>query len=204
MRLLPPLLILLSLLACPLPSPAETVPGSPLSQSYGPEQTRAKPGHAALTATADGQIYAGNLDGVLRFNGIDWRLTPLPARSAAHSLATGEDGLVYVGGYDTFGRLAPDGEGGLAYEELLDAAGLVGEQRHLGFVFQVLSAKEGVYFRTEKSLVLLPLGGGKAKLWPLPEATRSFYLAGDRLLARVQGQGLVRFEDGKFRLLPGG
>ncbi|KFL36161.1 ligand-binding sensor domain-containing diguanylate cyclase [Arenimonas donghaensis] len=204
MRPLLPLLIVLTLLACPASSPAETVPGTPLSNSYGSEQTRAKPGHLTLATTPDGQLFAGNHDGVLRFNGIDWRLTALPARSAAHSIATGNDGLVYVGGYDTFGRLAPDGEGGLAYEELLDAAGLVGDQRHLGFVYQVMVAPGGVYFRSENRLILLPADGGKASSWPLPEATRSFFQAKGGLLARIQGQGLVRFEDGEFVLVPGG
>src|SRR5690606_26941405 len=162
------LLLLLGLLACPVVSPAETVPGAPLSRSYGSEDTRAKPGHLALATSRDGELYAGNQEGVLRFNGIDWRLTMLPARSAAHSLAIGDDGLVYVGGYDTFGRLAPDGEGGVAYEELLDAAGLTGDQRHLGYVYQAIATPDGIYFRTEKRLILFPTDGGKARQWPLP------------------------------------
>ena len=204
MRPFLPLLFLLGLMACPVVSLAETVPGAPLSRSYGSEHTRAKPGQLALATSPDGELYAGNLDGVLRFNGIDWRLTMLPARSPTHSLAIGADGLVYVGGYDTFGRLAPDGEGGVAYEELLDAAGLTGDQRHLGFVFQTLSTPDGIYFRAEKRLILLPADGSKARLWSLPDNARSFYWAGDALYARVQGQGLVRFEDGKLTLVPGG
>ncbi|WP_374602688.1 diguanylate cyclase [Arenimonas sp.] len=204
MRPLLPLLVLLALLVCPVASPADTVPGAPLSRSYGSEQTRAKPGHIALATSPDGELFAGNQEGVLRFNGIDWRLTMLPARSAAHALTIGNDGLVYVGGYDTFGRLAPDGEGGLAYEELLDAAGLTGDQRHLGFVSQAIATPHGIYFRAEQRLVLLPDGGGKARRWPLPGDTRSFYWVRGELLARVQGQGLVRFSDGTFELLPGG
>ncbi len=204
MRRILPLIVLLALLVCPFASPADTVPGAPLSRSYGSEHTRAKPGHLALATSPDGELFAGNQEGVLRFNGIDWRLTMLPARSAAHSLAIGSDGLVYVGGYDTFGRLAPDGEGGVAYEELLDDAGLTGDQRHLGFVFQAIATPDGVYFRTENRLVLMPTNGGKARQWPLPGEARSFYWMRGELLARIHGQGLVRFKDGKFELLPGG
>lgn len=199
-----PLIVLLALLVCPVASRADTVAGAPLSRSYGSEDTRAKPGHLALATSQDGEIYAGNQEGVLRFNGIDWRLTMLPARSAAHSLAIGDDGLVYVGGYDTFGRLAPDGEGGVAYEELLDAAGLTGDQRHLGFVYQAIATPDGIYFRTERRLILFPTDGGKARQWPLPGEARSFYWVGGQMLARIQGQGLVRFDDGRFHLLPGG
>lgn len=195
------LLLLATWSASPL---AETVPGEPLSRSFGSDQTHAKPGHYALAIGPTGELFAGNADGVLRFNGIDWQLTTLPARSPARSLATGPDGLVYVGGYDTIGRLSPDSTGGLVYEPLLDAAGLTGDQRHLGAIFQVLATEEGVYFRAESRLVWLPLGGGKPRQWPLGDEVRSFYLAGGKLLVRVQGLGLARFEDGEYTLLPGG
>ena len=201
----------LALLMLALMAPATTVfagrvPGEPLRRSYDSEQTRAKPGHLALATSPDGELFTGNSEGVLRFNGVDWRLTTLPGRSPARALATGRDGLVYVGGYDTFGRLAPDGEGGMVYEELLDAAGLVGEQRHLGFVYQVLADDDGIWFRTDERLYFLPGDGGKARHWPLGEDVRSFYRLDDQLLARADGRGLVRFdpERGSFELLPGG
>ncbi|MDY0021185.1 diguanylate cyclase [Arenimonas caeni] len=208
MRLLRPLLALL-LLASWLaagPALAAKVPGEPLRRGYESDQTRARPGHLALATSANGELFTGNAEGVLRFNGIDWRLTTLPGRSPARALDTGRDGLVYVGGYDTFGRLAPNAEGGLAYEELLDAAGLVGDQRHLGFVYQVMADDEGVWFRTNQRLYFLPYDGGRAKHWPLGEEVRSFYLLQGRLLARLHGRGLARFDpaNGRFELVPGG
>ena len=185
---------------------AAKVPGEPLRRSYDSEQTRAKPGHLALATSPDGELFTGNAEGVLRFNGIDWRLTTLPGRSPARALATARDGLVYVGGYDTFGRLAPDTEGNLVYEELLDAAGLVGEQRHIGFVYQVMPDEDGVWFRTDERLYFLAHAGGRARHWPLEDTVRSFYLVGGKLLARLQGRGLARFnpDNGRFDLLPGG
>lgn len=208
MRLLRPWLALLLLAPWALSATAlaDKVPGEPLRRSYDSDQTRAKPGHLALATSPDGELFTGNNEGVLRFNGIDWRLTTLPGRSPARALATGSDGLVYVGGYDTFGRLAPDGQGGLVYEELLDAAGLLGDQRHLGFVYQVIAAEDGIWFRTDERLYFLPGEGGKARHWPLGEDVRSFYLVDGQLLARIEGRGLVRFDPqrGSFELLPGG
>lgn len=198
--------VLLAIAVLAGPASAAKVPGEPLRRSYDSEQTRAKPGHLALATSPEGELFTGNAEGVLRFNGIDWRLTTLPGRSPARALATGRDGRVYVGGYDTFGRLAPTADGGLAYEDLLDAAGLVGEQRHLGFVYQVMADETGIWFRTDERLYFLPDDGGKAKHWPLDAAVRSFYLVRGELLARVNGIGLARFNeaDGRFVLLPGG
>jgi len=183
---------------------AQSIVGEPLLRHYGSDQTRAAPGHLALANASSGELFSGNAEGVLRFNGIDWELTLLPGRSPARSLATGADGRIYVGGYDTFGRLAPDGHGGYQYEELLDAAGLVGEQRHLEFVYETIADDHAVWFRTDKYLHRLPYDGGKATHWPLPPEARSFYRVDDQFYVRVQGRGLTRFDDGRFTLVPGG
>ncbi|KFN45571.1 hypothetical protein N790_09715 [Arenimonas malthae CC-JY-1] len=203
-RLLPAVLLVAAWAALASAQP-RPVQGEPLSRQYTSEETRSAPTHLALATSASGELYVGNLEGVLRFNGVDWDLTSLPGRSAARSLALGADGRIYVGGYDTFGRLVPDGEGGHRYEELLDAAGLAGDSRLLGFVQEVVATAEGVYFRAEDRLVLLPYdGAGKPKNWPLDSEVRSFYPANGQLYSRVHGKGLCRFEDGRFELLPGG
>jgi len=196
--------LLFALWALAAVASAQSVVGEPLLRHYGSEQTRAAPGHLALATASTGELFSGNAEGVLRFNGIDWDLTLLPGRSPARSLATGADGRIYIGGYDTFGRLAPDGHGGYQYEELLDAAGLTGEQRHLEFVYETIADDHAVWFRTDKYLHRLPYDGSKASHWPLPPEARSFYRVDDQFYVRVQGRGLTRFDDGRFTPVPGG
>ena len=182
---------------------AETVPGAPLLRQYGVEQTQTAPGHLALASAADGTLLVGNVEGVLLFDGVDWSLVELPGRTPARSLAIGVDGNTYLGGYDTFGRLAKNRDGDYIYEELLTRAGLRAGQRHVGIVWEVFATSRGVYFHAEQNLHYVPLDDGPAKRWPLPEGLRSFYLADGQLYARVEGRGFCRFVDGQLIPEPG-
>jgi len=206
MRPTKPLLAFLLALTClvPLAVPAKAIPGEPMLRHFSAEDTKATPTHLAITTGVNGELYVGNVEGVLRHDGVDWTITQLPGRSAARSLDIGADGQVYVGGYDTFGRLVRNGDGELAYEELLARAGLRGDQRFVGIVWETIATDTGVYFRAEKAMHFLPYDTGEAKQWPLDPNVRSFYPAAGHLYARVEGLGLCRYEDGKFILVPGG
>lgn len=183
---------------------AKAVTGMPLLHHYTAEDTQARPNHLAVTTDVNGELFVGNHEGVLHYDGVDWVMTTLPGRSPARSLAVGADGLVYVGGFDTFGRLARGSGGQYVYEELLTRAGLRQAQRHVGIVWEVLPTSEGVYFRAEYALHFVPYEQGEAKRWPLGSDVRSFYLVGDHLYTRVEGRGLCRFIDGRLELEPGG
>ena len=183
---------------------AKALPGEPLARHFSSEETHAAPSHFDITTGANGELFVGNYDGVLHYDGVDWRLVSLPANVAGRTLATGADGLVYVGSFDSFGRLVPNAKGAFVYEELLTRAGLRDEDRHVGIVWEAIATESGVWFHTERSLFHLPYGDGAAQRWPLPEEVRSFYAVGDTLLVRLAGKGVCRFEDGKFELIPGG
>ncbi len=201
-----PLLAFVLALSCLLPAAvgATALPGQPLLRHFSAEDTKASPTHLGIATGVNGELFVGNSDGVLGYDGVDWTMTTLPGRAPGRALATGADGLVYVGGYDTFGRLVRGDDGQFAFEELLTRAGLRGEQRFVGIVWQVLAVADGVYFRAKQSLHFVPYETGEAKRWPLDDDVRSFYPAGDALYVRVQGKGLCRFEDGRYDLAPGG
>ena len=206
MRLKPPLLACLLALTCLVPAlaTAKAIPGEPMLRHFSAEDTKATPTHLAITTGVNGELFVGNVEGVLRHDGVDWQMTSLPGRAAARSLATGADGLVYVGGFDTFGRLVRNADGEFSFEELLTRAGLRGDQRFVGIVWETIATSTGVYFRAEHSMHFVPYEGGEAKRWPLDDNVRSFFPAGGKLYARVEGRGLCRFEDGKFILVAGG
>lgn len=206
MRVKHPLLVCLLALTCLLPGvlAAKAIQGEPMLRHFSAEDTKAAPTHLAITTGVNGELFVGNLEGVLRYDGVDWQLIALPGRSPGRSLATGADGLVYVGGYDTFGRLVRSADGELTYEELQTRGGLRGDQRFVGIVWEAIATESGVYFRAERSLHFVPYEAGEAKRWPLDEDVRSFFFAGGKLYARVDGRGLCQFQDGKFLLVPGG
>lgn len=197
-------LLALCLLLAPTVGMAGALPGAPLRQSFEVGDTKVTPGHMAVATGTDGELFVGNVEGVLVYDGVSWSVTELPGRSPARTLVLGADGRIYVGGYDTFGRLARNIEGQFVYEELLGQAGLRDAQRHVGIVWDVMARPDGVYFRAEENLHFLPYDGTTGKRWPLPEQARFFYSVGDALWMRMQGKGLMRFDDGRYTLVPGG
>src|SRR5690606_2885065 len=149
-------LLAFCLLLTPTPRVAGAIPGPPLKQSFGVGETKVTPGHLALATGPNGELFVGNVEGVLIYDGVTWSTAELTGLSPARALALGADGRIYVGGYDTFGRLARNGEGRYVYEELLGQAGLRDAQRHGGIGWGLLARPEGVYCRAEGNLHFLP------------------------------------------------
>ncbi len=183
---------------------AATLQGTPLLRRFLPEDYQATPQHWAITTDEAGRLFVGNGEGVLRYDGERWDLIGLPGRYPARELATGTDGRIYVGSYDSFGWLQETPGGEMQYRELLTAAGLSGRERAVGNVWQVIATADGVYFRSDKSLHLLDYQQRLLKRWPLSENQRAMYAVGEQLFARIDGLGFTRFADGKFELEPGG
>lgn len=106
----------------------------------------------AVTEDRRGVLYAGNLEGVLEYDGARWRVLALPNDSAVFALASGPDGRVYVGAWDELGVLTPDPLGELRYVSLADR--LPKGLRPLGRVQGVHAVGRGVCFRTGSRLFL--------------------------------------------------
>lgn len=198
------LFCLLLLWLLPALAAAETLRGVPLLRRFTPEDYNATPQHMAIAADRDGRLFVGNSEGVLRYDGEQWQLIKLPGNMAAREVVAGSDGRIYVGAYDSFGWLRTTADGDIVYEELLTAAGLQGKDRSVGIVWQVLPTAAGVYFRAEHHLHFLSYDQRRKQRWPLADNVRVFYHDGGTLYARVNGLGFCRFDNGQFRLEPGG
>ena len=82
----------------------------PLIHNYGKADYNAALQNWDLSQNSDGEILVGNGNGVLCFDGYNWRLTRLPGNAVARSVRAVGD-RVYVGIYKDFGYLERD-EGG--------------------------------------------------------------------------------------------
>jgi len=89
-------------------------------RNYPPSVTEASQQNWAIVQDNRGIIYVGNDEnGVLEYDGNEWRSIPTANNSIVRSLACSEDGTVYVGAVSEFGYLAPDEAGNLRYNSLL-------------------------------------------------------------------------------------
>lgn len=59
----------------------------------------------SIAKDCDGYIYVANTDGVLQYNGLSWKLIPMPSRQIPRALYVSDDCRIYVSGYEFFGTV---------------------------------------------------------------------------------------------------
>lgn len=175
--------------------------GLPQIRTYLPEDYKAHRQNWALLQAPSGLIYAGNTEGLLEFDGLRWRLIPMPNGSMVRSLdADKTSGRIYVGAANELGYLAPDAVGLLQYQSLVSQ--LPAAQRQFGDVWHTHATPEGVFFVTGKRLFRFDAAGVQS--WPAQQGfVHSGWLNG-RFYLRDEGVGLLQLKDDKLQRVADG
>ncbi len=125
------------------------VPEFPHVRHFSPAEYGYHPGNHDIAVLDQGLVYVANEEGLLEYDGLTWRLLPLPGRRTPQKLAI-HNHVVHVGATAEFGRLAPDSLYRPVFTTLLDAAS---EARgRFDDVIAVLPHEKGVYFVTANRL----------------------------------------------------
>jgi signal transduction histidine kinase len=174
--------------------------GLPFITNYGPRDYDAGSFNWGITQDQRGIMYFANEQGVLEFDGTEWRLIELSNRSTARSIAAANDGRIYVGGVRELGYLAPDSTGMMAFVSLLPE--LPEEHREFTDVWHTYAMPDGVYFMTDDKVMRFSEAG--AKVWKSSTSLHVGFQVGDTLYIREWGTGLMRVDPDSLRLVPGG
>lgn len=93
--------------------------GLPFLNNYSPDETGAGTQNWAVITDNRGIMYFGNEEnGVLEFDGVNWRSISISNNSSVKSLGVDDYGTVYVGANGEIGYLQPGNKGGLHYKSL--------------------------------------------------------------------------------------
>ena len=175
--------------------------GLPLIRNYTPEEYRSHRQNWAFTQGKDGVMYIANGKGVLVFDGVDWQLIKLPNRGHVRSLATDDDGNIYVGGNNDLGVLLQDERGSRQFVSWLDK--IRSNDREFGRVRTTLATTQGIYFQTDNRVFRWK--NGKLKVWRFKSAVDRVFWVHDALYAAQFGKGLMRLDaSDDFEVVPGG
>ena len=148
-----------------------------------------------------GFVLMANNSGLLTYDGVDFRLTPLGRSAVALSVAVGSDGRMFAGGSRTFGEVVEDPTGLLLYQPL--ESQLDPKERDFSDVWQTMVAKGGAaYFRAPERIAIL-LGGRVQTVTPVGRFTAAS-LVDEVLYAHDSGIGLVTVKPDRASPLPGG
>ena len=138
-----------------------------------------------------GMLYFANNEGVLTFDGINWKTYPLPNKSIVRSLEFGHDNKLYVGGQDEFGYLEPAANGQLIYHSLKQR--LPQSERSFTDVWDIYFYRDWVFFQTSNKIFQV-----SEKNVTVYKSTHWRFMGkyGDRLVAQDYTHGLLNFQNG--------
>ncbi|SME93313.1 hypothetical protein [Pseudobacteriovorax antillogorgiicola] len=95
-----------------------------------------------------GLIFAASDQGVLEFDGIDWRTIPVP--SAITTLGMNREGKVYTAGRHIMGYLSPNRDGDMEFQEIK-----LPQNKDLGDIVAIEPLGDDVAFIRERGLVVI-------------------------------------------------
>ncbi len=187
-------------LCMPGPLVAQEELGQPLITNYSYRDYEAGPTNWWAIEDHRGIMYFANGQGVLEYDGANWRLIDVPGGSGSRSLAKDDEGKIYVGSIGEFGVLAPDARGQIMYQSLVSE--VPSDERDFLDVWEIDFWQGAVYFRTTTRLY--KWDGEKIKVIRADGDFHVGAIVEDKYYVRIWNVGLCVMEDDTFRVVPGG
>lgn len=199
--------------------PAQKIPsikelGFPVIRNYHPKEYLADVQNWAVIQDERGVMYIGNGEGVLEYDGVNWRLIKIP-NDVVRCLAIDEDGKIFLGGINEIGYLSPDSIGTLKYISLNKY--IAKDDANYGDVWRIIVHEDGLYFQTFSALFLLESDKNKnvgfldrilkypsLKRWESRTRFNPIHSMGKRIFVHERNTGLQELINGKLVMLPGG
>lgn len=100
----------------------------------------------------NGWLYFGNNQGLLEYNGDEWSVYKLNNLSIVRAINKDENGDIYVGGMNEFGKFAPDSLGRLSYTNLSNI--LPDSLSQFGEIWDIHINKNHIYIRSKRELFI--------------------------------------------------
>ncbi len=155
----------------------------------------------ALLEDENGLMYIGNGNGLLEYDGVEWKMIEVAGGQVALSLALGADNRIFVGSVDDFGEIRADSLGNSVFKSMLPRV----PEEHHGFedVWETVATSDGVFFRTRSAIFHLDRQDSLHIFKP-EERFERVHTVGDNVYSVGMNVGLKKFNGSGFELVPGG
>jgi len=152
-----------------------------------------------IDVSKSGLVYFANNDGLVEFDGKNWRTFPISSGSVLRSVKMSNDGKIYVGAFGEFGFFSPDEMGKLKFYPQQQ---FVPEKyRNFGDVWKIFILPQGVVFQSYEQLMIF--SDDKITVIPAPSVFHfSFFVNGELYVNDLQ-DGLLRLAGERLVKTPG-
>ncbi|AWA31511.1 LuxR family transcriptional regulator [Flavobacterium magnum] len=145
-------------------------------------------------------IYAANNEGLLEFNGTDWKLYPTPNETIIRSVKVIGD-RIYTGCYMEFGFWKRQQDGRLIYVSLSEKIRnriLPDEQ-----IWNILQYDQWIIFQSLNRIYIYDSKGGQFNIIQPKSLINKAFKTGNAVYYQTVGEGLFEIENGKSILVSG-
>ena len=150
-----------------------------------------------------GLIYVGNSNGLLQYDGRDWRSVEDIGTRIVRALHTDRRGNICVGSAEDFGYLVPDSIGNPRLHSLRPL--LPAANREIDEIFSIVEMERGVFYQGRKGIYLWTGGADSLQVWPSDGKFRGLWSIDGHLYTRKAELGLTRMTTrDEFELIAGG
>ena len=179
---------------------AKAQPGTPNLKVYPPRafsgDYHSGPQNIGIIQSKTGMMYFANSSGVLEFDGYYWRMIEGTYDLGPRDFAMDSAGVIYVGGKNNLGYLAPDSTGRLVFRSLLH---LLDERdkefNNIPYVFQI---GDEIYFLSKRQL--MKYKDNEIKVWQAKSEFSRGYVINDTLYFEQENMGLMKIIHDEIKL----
>jgi ligand-binding sensor domain-containing protein/DNA-binding CsgD family transcriptional regulator len=184
------------LIACKI-SLAQNIPVTPLKIHFEASQYHGGIQNWSFDQDSSDVLYVANNDGLLAFNGADWKRYDIPHSTKTRAVHVGFDHKIYVGCQGQIGYF-DNSESGLKFTSLLEK--LPKSEREISETWSIFEFQKRIYFNTLSKL--LEFDNGTLRSIKLPHPIQRAFSCNGKLIVQFKDKGLFQYSNEKFQPIP--
>lgn len=145
----------------------------------------------AISQDSNGFIYFANNDGLLRFDGVEWNLTPVSSSSPLRSILVDREGRIYAGLINDFGIITMEDDRAASFMSLKNL--LPDEFKEFDDVWRIHQVDDAIIFQCYKYIFIYH--NERVEVITPENLFRFSFMLGDRLIIQEPGIGLFELRD---------
>lgn len=165
-------------------------------QEYPVEVYKGSSQNWDVAQDAQGILYVGNTDGLLVYDGLEWKLVDMPADGYPLTVEADDTGMIYIGSVSDMGYLQKDNTGEYHYRSLLS---LIPEkdQQVMGTISDIKTVGGTVYFCDGEHIYIYE--NGTMRVW---NGANNGVIVLDTLVYTIQAGNMLLYSNGEFAKVP--
>lgn len=167
--------------------------------NFSKNEYRAHNQNWQITQSLDNEIFVGNGEGLMSYDGAMWRISQMPNNQIVRTVVADKEGRIFVGGFAEFGYWQRNTTGNYEYHSL--SHNLEFDKTHKEEIWHIIIKNGKVYFQSFSTIYSYDYK--TVKIITPPGSIMFLHDIQDKLLLHVIDKGIFELtSDNDFQIIP--